>query len=234
NDGTLVVSYSGRRNASGAFTASSGVFVSIDGGQTWADRSAPGMVYWTKDVVVDPADPAQNTWYAGVFSGFGGPSNGLGGLYKTTNRGQSWTRITTGLDRVESVTLNPTDANEAFVTTETQGLWYSNTMRAATPTFTAVANYPFRQPERVFFNPFNPNEIWVTSFGNGLRVGTVGAAPPVGVAGTQVGDGSAQRSVVRSLAVTFSGMVTIGSGAFDLAKLGTGGGAVNLNVSTQV
>ena len=192
NDGSLVVSYSGRRAGSPlAFTASSGVFYSTDGGQTWADRSSAGLQYWTKDVVVDPSDSTQNTWVAGVFSGWGGPPNGLGGLYRTTDRGLTWTRIL-NLDRVSSATFNPNDSSEIFVTTETQGLWYSNNIHAASPTFTQVAAYPFRQPERVFFNPFNPNEIWVTSFGNGLRVGTTATAPTVSA--TQVNDGSAQRS----------------------------------------
>jgi hypothetical protein len=30
----------------------------------------------------------------------------------------------------------------------------------------------------VFWNPFDATEIWVTSFGNGLRVGHDGVAPP--------------------------------------------------------
>jgi DNA gyrase/topoisomerase IV subunit B len=45
-------------------------------------------------------------------------------------------------------------------------------MNAVTPTWTLVDSYPFRQPERVFFNPYNQSEMWVTSFGNGMKVGT--------------------------------------------------------------
>jgi photosystem II stability/assembly factor-like uncharacterized protein len=175
NDGTLVVSYSGRRDSTGAFTASSGVFVSTDGGQTWQDRSDPGMQYWTKDVVIDPHDPTRNTWYASVFSGWGGPPNGLGGLYKTTNRGQTWTRIN-ALDRVNSITVSPTNPNEAYLTTETEGLWYTENLTAANPTFTEVAGYKFMQPMRVVYNPYDANEVWVTSFGGGLRVGHVAIA----------------------------------------------------------
>lgn len=175
NDGTLVATYSGRRNAGGAFTASSGVFVSTDGGASWVDRSHTGMYYWTKDIIVDPHDSTQNTWYVGVFSGFGGPPNGLGGLYRSTNRGVSWTRINS-LDRVTSLTISPTNGNEAYLTTEEDGLWHTQNLNAATPTFTQLAQYPFRQPERVFFNPNNSNEIWVTSFGNGMRVGYTNAA----------------------------------------------------------
>jgi hypothetical protein len=171
NDGTLVCTYSGRRNSSGTFTQSSGVFVSTDSGATWLDRSDAGMRYWTKDLVIDANDVTQNTWYVGVFSGWGGPPNGLGGLYKTTNRGVSWTRIS-ALDRVTSCAINPTNPNEMYVTTETDGLWMTTNLSGATPTFSPVLNYPFRQPERVFFNPFNANEIWVTSFGNGLKVGS--------------------------------------------------------------
>src|SRR5581483_9183499 len=69
-----------------------------------------------------------------------------------------------------SCAINPLNANELYLTTETDGLWYSGNINSATPTFAQVAGYPFRQPERVFFNPYNPAEMWVTSFGNGIRV----------------------------------------------------------------
>ncbi len=172
NDGSLVATFSGRRDGGGNFTASSGVFMYDPNGGTWSDVSDPGMHYWTKDIVIDPNDPLQNTWYANVFSGWGGPPNGLGGLYKTTNRGVNWTKLTgSTLDRVTSCTFNPNNANQVYITTEGQGLWISSDINSGTPTFSQVTSYPFRQPERVFFNPFDANEIWITSFGNGMKVG---------------------------------------------------------------
>ncbi len=174
NDGKLVATYSGRRNGSGVFTASSGIFIYDPVANSWVDVSDAGMHYWTKDVVIDPNDATQNTWYACVFSGWGGAPNGLGGLYKTTDRGVSWSKLTgTSLDRVTSCTFNPSNANELYITTETQGLWRSANINATTPTIYLVGNYPFRQPERVFFNPYNPSEMWVTSFGNGMKMGTL-------------------------------------------------------------
>lgn len=173
NDGKVVCTYSGRRGSSG-FTASSGTF--IYDGSTWTDVSDPGMHYWTKDIVIDPADATQNTWYVAVFSGWGGAPNGLGGLYKTINRGTSWTKLTgSQFDRVTSITFNPQNNKQAYLTTETNGLWLSNDMDATTPTWALVNSYPFRQPERVYFNPFNNNELWVTSFGNGLKMGLLNA-----------------------------------------------------------
>ena len=174
NDGTLLCSYSGRRNSSGTFTASSGIFISTNSGSSWTDRSASGMHYWTKDVTVDPHDAGQNTWYVSVFSGWGGPPNGLGGLYKTTNRGVNWTKINS-LDRVGSCTISPVDPDEMYMSTEVNGLWYSHNINSPTPIFTEVQSYKFRQPERIFYNPYNVNEVWVTSFGNGIKRGYTSA-----------------------------------------------------------
>jgi photosystem II stability/assembly factor-like uncharacterized protein len=169
-DHSLVCTFSGRRTPAG-FTPSSGVFIYSPGTGTWTDVSDPGMRYWTKDIVVDPADSAQRKWYVGVFSGWGGPPNGLGGLYRTTNRGTSWTKINT-LDRVTACAINPVNPSEAYLTTETSGLWHTTTLTTQSPTFTIDAAYPFRQPERVFFNPYRAGEVWVTSFGGGIMVGS--------------------------------------------------------------
>lgn len=171
NDGTLVATFSGR-NAS-PFTASSGCFTYNPTSGAWKDVSDPGMKYWTQDVTIDPNDATQNTWYAGVFGAWGGNGNGMGGIYKTSNRGVSWTRITStaNITDATSCTFNPANASEIYIASETQGLWRSTNVNAATPTFSRVLNYPFQQPERVFFNPYNANEVWVSSFGNGMKMG---------------------------------------------------------------
>jgi photosystem II stability/assembly factor-like uncharacterized protein len=177
NDGTLVCSYAGRRVGNG-FTASSGVFVSSDGGQTWEDRSDPGMRYWTKDVVIDPNDAAQNTWYAGVFFAWGQTAQtGKSGLYRTRDRGRTWQLLAdsslspTGVLNVDSCTVNPRDPNELYFTTEYDGLWVTADLKAERPTFKQVQSYRFKHPLRVQFNPYRPSEMWVTSFGNGVSVG---------------------------------------------------------------
>ena len=84
NDGTVVATFSGRI-VGGAFTDSSGVFVYNPGTQTWTDVSAPNMDYWTTDLTIDPSDPTQSTWYAGVYnhageSESGGLADGEGGV----------------------------------------------------------------------------------------------------------------------------------------------------------
>lgn len=141
---------------------------------TWKDVGHASMNYWTKDIIIDPNDPTQNTWYVCVFSGWGGAPNGLGGLYKTKDRGANWTKLTgTLFDRVTSITFNPKKLSQAYLTTETQGLWVNDDMSNDLPNWRLVTSYPFRQPERVFFNPYKLNEMWVSSFGNGMKVGEI-------------------------------------------------------------
>jgi hypothetical protein len=176
-DGTLVATYSARI-AGGDFQASSGVFVSVNAGASWLDRTAPGMKYYTKDLIVDPCDAAQNTWYASVW-GEWGSSSGLGGLYLTTNRGTNWSLITTNLKAVCSCAVSPANSNELYVTTEDQGLWFAANRYVTPLALTQLNGYPFRFPTRVFFNPYDANEVWVTSFGNGMRLGRTVEPRPV-------------------------------------------------------
>ena len=168
-DGTIVSTWSGRQDASERFTASSGVFVSSDGGATWNDRSHADMRLWTKDLVIDPHDETESTWYVSVFSHWGSPPNEIGGIFRTTDRGASWERIS-DLYRVESVSIDPQDPDFMYVATEAAGLWQSSNARSTNPGFVQVLTYPFEHPTRVFFNPHAPSEVWATSFGGGLRV----------------------------------------------------------------
>ncbi|HTB33040.1 MAG TPA: T9SS type A sorting domain-containing protein, partial [Bacteroidia bacterium] len=61
---------------------------------------------------------------------------------------------------------------EAYITTQQDGLYFSSNIEATTPVLTVLDQYPFRAPNRVYFNPYNTNDVWVNSFGNGLQMGT--------------------------------------------------------------
>ncbi|MGO8995110.1 MAG: hypothetical protein ACLQVI_17485 [Polyangiaceae bacterium] len=170
-DGAIVASYSGHREptvngARGPFVEASGVFVLRAGASAWEDVSLPAMHYWTKDVVVDPHDPSESTWYVGVFDHTG--RSGNGGLYRTRDRGRTWDQVSRE-PRVESCTLDPANPSVLFMTTETHGLFVTRDLQDPAPVFHPVLEYPFRQPLRLFFNPANPHELWATSFGGGLR-----------------------------------------------------------------
>jgi PKD repeat protein len=175
-DGSLVASYAARADANGALTESSGVFILPPGSSIWQDRTAAAMRYFTKDLIVDPHDPAQNTWYAtvwGRFSTFADPNDpnaGNGGLYRSIDRGQNWTRIFTD-KQTESLTIHPSKPGTAYLALENNGLFFTENL-GASPDFDRVDSYPFWRPKRVFFKPGNDCEVWVTSMGGGLWKGS--------------------------------------------------------------
>jgi hypothetical protein len=183
----LVATFSARTLADGiTLTESSGVFFSADNGNTWQDRTAPGMKFYTKDLIVDPHDANANTWYATVWgrhTTWPAPNNqGNGGLYKTTDRGQTWTRILAH-ETAESISIHPTKPGTAYLTTENDALYFTENLESAQPVFEKVASYPWWRPKRVFFNPFNACQVWVTSMGGGLWMGetpeSVCCTPPI-------------------------------------------------------
>lgn len=180
-DGGLVATFSARALSDGqTLTESSGVFYSPDGGVTWEDRTASAMRFYTKDLVVDPHDATQNTWYAtvwGRFTVFQGPNNaGNGGLYQTTNRGQSWSRIWAN-ESAESITIHPEKPGTAYVSAENDGLYFTETLGTGQPAFVRVHSFPWWRPKRIFFHPNSPTEVWVTTMGGGLWKGQ---SPPDG------------------------------------------------------
>lgn len=173
-DGSIVTTY-GDRFVNNKFTPSSGVFYSSDGGKTWADRSDPKMQYYTRGLTIDPTDPGENTWYAATRNAWGGVGEHCGGLFKTTDRGQTWKMVCDcTFEGAESCTINPV-TKEIFLATESHGLMYAPDTTAKELTFVPT-NYPYSHPYRIFINPYDAGDIWICSYGYGIAEGRV--APP--------------------------------------------------------
>lgn len=141
--------------------------------QRWQRPVQPrAMMSWTRDVTVDPHN--QSIWYAAAFnrySRFSGRSNavadGGGGIFRFTNNGASYQRITpASIYRAHSISVNPRNPDEAYVASADDGLWLTNNLTAAVPSFRRVAAFPYRAPLRVFYAP--DNGVWVTSYGGGI------------------------------------------------------------------
>jgi hypothetical protein len=169
NNGDLISVYGPRDISSSStpswiFSNSSGVFYSTDGGITWADVTLTAMQKEVVNVEIDPNDPDQNTWLAFVGNKAIAP-----GVYRTTDKGQSWTNVYN--QGVLSGSFHPTLPNTLYICTELDGLVSASNTNSNSFAITPVSSYPFRRPQRVFFNPYDVNEVWVANFGNGFRVG---------------------------------------------------------------
>jgi photosystem II stability/assembly factor-like uncharacterized protein len=62
----------------------------------WVQRGPSNVGGRTRSVIVDPDDPTSNTWYAAAVSG---------GIWKTTDAGQSWSNITPDLPYLATNTI---------------------------------------------------------------------------------------------------------------------------------
>jgi photosystem II stability/assembly factor-like uncharacterized protein len=88
-----------------------GVFQSTDGGTTWTKSLFIDENTGASDIALDLNNP--DTLYAGLWEGrqgpweFGNGYNGAhGGLYKSTDAGRTWNKLTTGL---------PADASQTYI-----------------------------------------------------------------------------------------------------------------------
>ncbi len=196
NDGTLVATFDEQYDPTDNYmNPCSGIWVSTDGGATWTDRTDLGtaqssMMFYTQHLTVDPQDPTQNTWYASVDYYGGDYDQNNVGVFKTTNRGATWSQLFNGGSGgnagSDSVAINP-DTGEMYVASANAGLFYS----ANKTTFSAVSQEPYGGIESVAFNPYQTSQVWVTTHGNGMQVGDTAAVWPsdltaVGNSGHQI------------------------------------------------
>jgi hypothetical protein len=228
----IVTTYSGRRPkvVPLTFTDSSGVFVvTVDSATksgTWIDETHPGMHYWTKDLIIDPHNPQR--WYVCVRlaannAATAWPSDQQG-VYMTPDAGNTWHRI---FDKdAENVAVNPTNQNELYIASGTDGLYIIENALSVdangkpNPTYSLVDSFPHPWPQRVFYNPYNPGEVWVAGNGSGLMVGVSGQAAGAfnfSAANTNVNEnaGTATITVTRTgdlvAAMTVDYLVTSGA-----------------------
>jgi len=94
------------------------LFVSTNGGYSWKEVSDSLPQRYPTDIRFDPTNSA--TAYV-TFSGYGTPH-----LFRTTNLGQSWTNVTTGVDVPhQSVAIDPSDPVNIYAGTDL-GVYYSS------------------------------------------------------------------------------------------------------------
>jgi len=173
SDGTIFCSVSAYRN--GSWSSEGGVFRSDDDGDSWTNISHENMAYWTQHIVLGPKS-SDGELYACVFSGWGGAPNNRGGLYRANNAFSdtpSWTQIFATVEpcRIYNVWFHPDDPNLMYVSTEWMGLYKSTNAKSESPTFELVEDFPFGFPTNFSYSAYS-DELWVTTFGGGVWVGT--------------------------------------------------------------
>jgi len=174
-----------------------GAFKSIDGGETWfqINNGMSEDVLGGSQVVgyldIHPDDP--DTLFAAVGRelGFGGGEN-LGGIFRTTNGGESWDWLNTDHTVFTAVSVSSSNPDVVYAAREEE-VWRSND---GGDTWTKLgfncAGYYMGIPIGIAVHPHDPNIAYIDSYNGGVYRTVDGGASwhPVtaGLSGARVSD----------------------------------------------
>ncbi len=137
----------------------------------WVERGPANVGGRTRGIVVDPDDPDRNTWYCGSVGG---------GVWKTTDAGESWLHLTKGIPNLSTSTIalalsNPdvmyVGTGEGFNNADAimgEGI-FKTTDRGVTWTQleSTITTGDFNFVNRMAIDPSN-EDILVVATGNGI------------------------------------------------------------------
>jgi len=126
----------------------------------WEWINGSHSLLWPKDYDVDPRDSRV------IYLGAADASNEQGGLYKTSDGGATWSRIARKGPECFGATVHPRKPDWLYLClTEDapgSGLWLS---KDAGKSWKALDGLPFRNAQRIAFDPRDDSVIYVSTFG---------------------------------------------------------------------
>jgi photosystem II stability/assembly factor-like uncharacterized protein len=134
---------------------------------TWNQRGPANVGGRTRGLIIDPEDASHNTWFAGAATG---------GIWKTTDGGQSWTCLTDALPNLSVNTLAMAKSNPQIIYAGTgesfpggtflqgSGVFKSSDKGSTWTQLTATAdNEDFVYVNRLVVSPTDPNIVVVAT-----------------------------------------------------------------------
>ncbi len=143
---------------------------------SWVERGPGNVGGRTRGLIIDPDDPAFNTWFLGSVGG---------GVWKTTDAGQTWQELTAGLTNLATSALAMAASNPNVIYAGTgegfgnlgqiagNGLWKSMDRGQSWQQMANTINSNFRHITRVIVDPQNENVLLVST-NTGLHRSTDG------------------------------------------------------------
>lgn len=149
-----------------------GLYRSLDGGRTWSAAAGVDPQAWTYAVEFDPLGPDIAYLTVPVVQGFYG-----GGVYKTTNGGANWTRLSFP-QSAQALALDPRDTHTVYVTSEwVPGVWKTTdgglTWRQTSLGQSALGT-PYGMTQDLAVDPADSGRVYRATYGDGVLLSRTG------------------------------------------------------------
>lgn len=171
--GALYLVVSRRSDASFKNDAEDGaLYRSVDGAETWVKMKLPAGVNGPTGLALDPEDNRRmylSAWGAAVPGGISG-----GGVFLSTDAGETWGRIFGDSQHVYDVTVDARHPSVLYNSGFEGGAWRSADRGA---TWKRIRGFNFKWGHRVIPDPFDPARIYVTTFGGSVWHGPAEGDP---------------------------------------------------------
>lgn len=131
-------------------------------GITWQQRGPANVGGRTRGLIIDPDDPNNDTWFAG---------SATGGIWKTVDRGQTWTCLTDDLPNLSANTLAMAASNHEIIYAGTgesfpggtylqgSGIFKSTTRGNSWTQLASTTTEDFEYVNRIVIDPTNENIV---------------------------------------------------------------------------
>ncbi|NOX17996.1 MAG: T9SS type A sorting domain-containing protein [Chlorobi bacterium] len=143
----------------------------------WTERGPGNVSGRTRGIIVDPDDPALDTWFVGSVGG---------GVWKTTNAGDSWTELTKSLTNLATSTLAMAMSNHDVIYVGTgegfnnvdqidgSGIWKTTDRGVTWEQLASTDDEQFGNIMRIVVDP-NDENIVLAASAPGFNGGTLGS-----------------------------------------------------------
>lgn len=137
------------------------------GASRWSPVPLPERVTAPTDIVSDPHDVLRLYLTAWSAEQVGRPAPGAG-VWRSDNGGATWSRVLEGDRHVASVTLDARHPGRVYAASYETALWRSDD---GGNHWYRLPGFQFKHAQRILIDPWEPERIWVTTFGSSVWVG---------------------------------------------------------------
>jgi photosystem II stability/assembly factor-like uncharacterized protein len=163
-DGTLYLVVA--RRSEGEATPASGsgaLYRSTDNAEHWERMPLPEGVNGPTGLTLDPRD--QHRLYLTAWGHEGKSADSGGGVYASDDGGRTWKTLYTESQHVYDLTVDPRHPDTLYICGFDAGAFRSLDRGAH---WERIAGYNFKWGHRVFMDPLDPSQIYITTYGGGV------------------------------------------------------------------